>query len=53
MKTLLSIHVFLAWYDCWVGVYYDRKTRHLYLCPLPMIVFEIWRGVDREEARRR
>jgi hypothetical protein len=26
------------WYDCWVGWYYDRDARVLYVCPLPMVV---------------
>jgi hypothetical protein len=46
IKTLLRILIprlridfnFL-WYDFWVGFYYDRKTKHLYFCPLPMCVF--------------
>lgn len=26
-----------AWYDFWVGLYYDRKNRRLYFFPIPMI----------------
>ena len=29
------------WYDFWVGFYWDRKTKTLYICPLPMLVIEI------------
>lgn len=29
------------WFDMWVGVYVDRDKRRLYICPLPMIVFEV------------
>jgi hypothetical protein len=32
--------VFIAWYDFWVGAYWDRTNRVLYVCPLPMIVFQ-------------
>lgn len=32
---------FAAWYDFWVGIYYDTKKRHLYIMPLPMIGFRI------------
>ena len=28
-----------AWYDLWVGFYYDRSRRRLYFCPIPMMVF--------------
>lgn len=27
-----------AWYDLWVGAYYDRKNRVWYFCPLPMLL---------------
>jgi hypothetical protein len=30
-----------AWYDIWIGVYYDRKNRVLYICPLPTLLLEI------------
>ncbi len=26
-----------AWYDLWVGVFWDRKSRKLYILPLPCI----------------
>jgi len=26
------------WYDCWVGAYWDRFDRTLYVCPLPFLV---------------
>lgn len=28
----------LAWYDIWIGAYWDIGHRTLYVCPLPMIV---------------
>lgn len=31
--------VSLAWYSVWVGVYWDRFDRTLYVCPLPCLVF--------------
>jgi len=36
-----------AWYDFWVGAYYDRKRRCLYIMPLPMLGFVIDFGVPK------
>lgn len=33
--------IFFAWYDFWIGWYFDRKNRFLYICPLPMLVIQI------------
>jgi hypothetical protein len=41
MKRLVKIGCFqfiLAWYDIWVGVYYDVGHRTIYVCPLPIVV---------------
>ncbi len=32
-----------AWYDLWVGAYWDQKARVLYVCPLPMLCIEVSR----------
>lgn len=32
---------FFRWYDLWVGAYWDRRERVLYVCPLPMVGFQI------------
>jgi hypothetical protein len=37
----MTIKIFLAWYDCWIGAFYDRKNKILYICPLPMIVIQV------------
>lgn len=26
-----------AWYDLWIGAYWDRKSRSLYVLPLPCV----------------
>jgi hypothetical protein len=33
----VKLRPMFAWYDLWVGAYYDRKGRTLYLFPLPML----------------
>lgn len=43
----MRIRFFFAWYDFWVGAYYDRDRAVLYVCPLPCCVFEIWLPVER------
>lgn len=35
------VRVFFAWYDLWVGAYYDRNEKTLYICPLPTLVFRV------------
>lgn len=36
-----NFRIFFAWYDLWIGLYYDRHSRIFYICPLPCCVFEI------------
>jgi hypothetical protein len=31
------VRFFFRWYDLWIGAYYDRDQRALYVCPLPML----------------
>ena len=37
----MRVRAKFAWYDIWVGVFWDRKSRILYVCPLPMLLIEI------------
>jgi hypothetical protein len=37
----MKITFFVAWYDFWIGLFYDQKKRVLYVCPLPCLVFKI------------
>lgn len=37
-----------AWYDLWIGAYWDRKRRVLYVCPLPTILFVFGNSIGRD-----
>jgi hypothetical protein len=37
----MKISIVIAWYDLWIGAYYDRKTRSLYVLPIPCIGVKI------------
>ena len=44
--------VSFKWYDFWVGAFYNYATRTLYVCPLPMLCFEIRLGAALEGKPR-
>lgn len=35
------VKFFFAWYDVWVGFYWDRGARLLYICPFPCLGIRI------------
>jgi hypothetical protein len=37
----MTIRPLFAWYDLWIGLYWDRARRRLYVLPLPCIGFVI------------
>lgn len=39
MSTPARFGLVLAWYDFWVGVFWSRESRKLYVLPLPCIGF--------------
>lgn len=43
----------LAWYDIWIGAYYDVGHRTLYICPLPMVVLRFQLPGDADESKHR
>lgn len=38
---MIKIEFIFAWYDFWIGVYYDRKNKIIYLFFLPTIGLKI------------
>lgn len=44
MKRKFSF--FFAWYDLWIGAYFDRDRRVWYVCLLPCCVLKIERAID-------
>jgi len=52
----MKVQLVLAWYDIWVGFYWDRKNKVLYVMPIPCIGFKVafrcrtkingWKGLE-------
>jgi hypothetical protein len=41
-----AVSAFFRWYDLWIGAYWDRDAKVLYVCPVPMFGIKIkmpWR----------
>ncbi len=37
----MKVTFFVAWYDFWIGAFWDTKKKILYICPLPCCVIRI------------
>ena len=37
----MTCRIIFAWYDLWIGAYWDRAARKLYILPLPCMGFVI------------
>jgi len=37
----MKIKPIFAWYDFWIGVFYDRQKKNIYIFLLPMFGFKI------------
>ena len=38
----MKVSLVIAWYDLWIGAYWDRKMKALYILPIPCIGIKIW-----------
>lgn len=36
------------WLNGWMGVFYDAQKRRIYLCPVPLLVFQLENKTQRE-----
>ncbi len=49
----MRVRFIFAWYDLWIGAFWDRKSRKLYILPLPCIgvVIDCRPALDIEQER--
>lgn len=40
----MSARLILAWWDFWIGIYWDRRRRELFILPVPMVGIAIGFG---------
>ncbi len=49
----MKVGISWKWFDLWVGAYWDRKARALYVCLLPTVVLSFRRSNTASVARLR
>jgi len=45
----MKVRPIFAWYDFWVGLFYDKTKRCLYVFPIPMFGLKINFGKEDKE----
>lgn len=43
---MIRLRFFFAWYDFWIGAFFDRRLGVLFVCLIPCCVIEISRNCD-------
>lgn len=45
----IEIKFIFVWFDLWIGLYFDPKSKSTYVCPLPCCVFVFSRAVPHQD----
>lgn len=45
----MKVSLKFRWYDLWVGVFIDRESRAVFICPLPCVVVKLSWGNEQRE----
>lgn len=46
-----KIRPFFKWFDFWIGIYFDREGRAIYICLIPMFGIKVWWWRDSLEQK--